>query len=168
MFFENKYLLWSSICCFSGFFEWLQLTKLRSDEKIRAIFEHSRFIFAAMLSVVRNAIKVFQFVMNKDWLLFFYPGQNFYSSFYSYSKPNLCLTVQKNGIKRWIFSHAETAEHPNHLLNANKCTRGEKKESKRVRGKIGSGQQKSRLMCMLQRKTLYILQLKPQENLASR
>ena len=111
MFFENKYLLWSSICCFSGFFEWLQLTKLRSDEKIRAIFEHSRFIFAAMLSVVRNAIKVFQFVMNKDWLLFFYPGQNFYSSFYSYSKPNLCLTVQKNGIKCWIFSHAETFSH---------------------------------------------------------
>ena len=76
-------------------------------KKFRTIFEHPRFIFAAMLSVVRNAIKVFQFVMNKDWLLFFYPGQNFYSSFYSYSKPNLCLTVQKSEIKCWIFSHAE-------------------------------------------------------------
>ena len=30
---ENKYLLWSSICCFSGFFERLPLTKFRSGKE---------------------------------------------------------------------------------------------------------------------------------------
>ena len=34
-------------------------------KKNRTVFEHSRFIFAATLSVDRNAIKLFQFVMNK-------------------------------------------------------------------------------------------------------
>ena len=33
-------------------------------KKIRTIFEHSRFIFAATLSVDRNRIKLFQFVMD--------------------------------------------------------------------------------------------------------
>ena len=40
----------------------------------------------------------FQFVMNKDWLLFFYPGQNFFSPPLLYSKPCLCLTLQKDEI----------------------------------------------------------------------
>ena len=84
---------------FLCFFERLPLTEFRSDKKNRTVFEHSRFIFAATLSVDRNAIKLFQFVMNKDWLLFFYPGKNLYFSIYSYSKPYLCLTVEKNGIK---------------------------------------------------------------------
>ena len=48
------------------FFERPPLTKFRSDKKIRTVFEHSRFIFAATLSVDRNAIKLFQFVMNND------------------------------------------------------------------------------------------------------
>ena len=69
------------------------------QKKNRTVFEHSRFIFTATLSVDRNTIKLFQFVMNKDWLLFFYPGKNLYFSIYSYSKPYLCLTVEKNGIK---------------------------------------------------------------------
>ena len=87
------------------------LTKFRSDKKNRTVFEGSRFIFATTLSVDRNAIKLFQFVMNKDWLLFFYPGKYLYFSIYSYSKPYLCLTVEKNGIKCWIFSRAETFSH---------------------------------------------------------
>ena len=36
------------------------------QKNIRTIFEHSWFIFAATLSVDRNRIKLFQFVMNKD------------------------------------------------------------------------------------------------------
>ena len=50
--YENKYLLWSSICCFSGFFEWLPLTKLRSDEKIRTIF-----LAQTCLSYIKHAPK---------------------------------------------------------------------------------------------------------------
>lgn len=90
-------------------------------KKNRTVFEHSRFIFAATLSVDRNAIKLFQFVMNKDWLLFFYPGKNLYFSIYSYSNPYLCLTVEKNGIKCWILSRAETKWYKND------ATRGKRK-----------------------------------------
>ena len=111
MFKKINIFYWVQFCCFSGFFKRLPLTKFWSDKKIRTVFEHSRFIFAATLSVDRNAIKLFQFVMNKDWLLFFYPGKNLYFSIYSYSKPYLCLTVEKNGIKCWIFSRAETFSH---------------------------------------------------------